>query len=275
MKRSIFVRTGSVTHARSKMSRLRKYAIAMHEQKILWKRVLAFEAKKETKNQARYYLIELPNAWRDRDDLEYLCTTITQELVGRYAAASWYLGDYENNLHLTIIFSERQILTGFQKHRSDLYMNERGHISRVAKDGFELKYKKDTYKLDNEGNRIEITDPYTPIDKNLHERSHITIIKKKMKSIFMRFKMEAYVLFRKNNISQKRYKGIRNEQQYIERKLFSQAVQQFYQRVREQLDSGVNAKVLQLVQMDLFRKLKSELDFTRQLHHIQYAIAAL
>ncbi|TLG70293.1 hypothetical protein [Culicoidibacter larvae] len=269
MKRSVFVRTGSIGNVRSKMSRLRKFAIAMHEQKTLWKRLIAFEQKKETKNQGRYYLIELPNAWRDREDIEYLCTTITQELVGASAAASWYLGDFENNLHLTIVFSERHTITGFQKHRSDLYMNERGHISRVAKEGFELKYKKDAYKLDNEGKRVPIEDPYTPIDKSLHERSHITQVKKIVKALFIRFKMELYVLFKKNNIAQKRYKGIRNEQQYIERKLFSQAVQHLNYRIQERIKQGSSYQTIRALQKQLLNRLKHEKDVLLQLRYIE------
>jgi len=198
----------------------RQDAIVLHQKNMsyTWDDYVSFELahqkSSEQNNQGRELVVALPNeAAQDVVQLKRLCDTLSVEILGTQRdyeyAVHW--NEAHTNLHLHLIFSERQYQTELipKRYKRDYWYDKK--TNRITKAGLpesELRHKKGDIQRDKEGRIKYETEVFSTKRSYFTSKDWLVTHKKQIKEVYSQFGYEVGVYAPGKEIAQKKlFKG--------------------------------------------------------------------
>lgn len=135
---------------------------------------------KKNENQksrdGREWIFKLPNSWSDKSEqeLQSLCKEIAEGAIKKdtdYCFAVHWNKD-KTNLHLHIVFSEREVSTEkYKRYKRDVWMTKDGLLAKSKAERHTLKHRKGDIKVDRNGNPV-VEDREFTSKNDLYSRKH-------------------------------------------------------------------------------------------------------
>jgi len=175
---------------------------------------LAHQKSSEPNNQGRELVVALPNeAAQDVAQLKRLCDTLSVGILGNQRdyeyAVHW--NEAHTNLHLHLIFSERQYQTEVipKRYKRDYWYDKKtNRITKAGLPGSELRYKKGDIQRDKEGQIKYETEVFSTKRSYFTSKDWLVTHKKQIQEVYSQFGYEVGVYAPGKEIAQKKlFKG--------------------------------------------------------------------